>query len=68
MIKQTNAKKIVKKIKDKEEASKKVNITFRLTSKVIEDFKKACEKSDVYPGHVVEEMMTSFIESFKKGK
>jgi hypothetical protein len=43
----------------------KVNVTYRLTRTVIEDFKKACDKEDLGAGAVLEAFMRRFIASVK---
>ncbi len=62
-MKQMNAKEIVQKLKNREKKDKKGNITFRLRTSVIEQFKATCKKQGVPLGLVIEELMQRFIEA-----
>lgn len=54
-------KEIIKKIKEKREAEKKNNVTFRLSNELMEQFKEKCEKNDVSMTSVLEEMINDFV-------
>ena len=44
------------------EKEKKINATFRLSSKVVKQFKKACQECDIPNSQVLEGLMEMFIE------
>jgi hypothetical protein len=64
MAKESDIKGLVDKLKAGERGEKE-NITFRLSKRVVCDFKKACEKEKVKPGATVEELMLLFIAGTK---
>lgn len=66
MAKPTDPKAIVKRLKAKEMAKEKANITYRLSKTVSDQFKRECERQEVVPSHVLEEFMTAFVASSKE--
>ncbi|MBX2996330.1 MAG: hypothetical protein KF681_16005 [Bdellovibrionaceae bacterium] len=56
------AKEILKRIRSKEKPEK-ANVTFRLSTNLMDNFKKACAKQGVTPTAVLEEMIQSFLQS-----
>jgi hypothetical protein len=56
-------KEIIKKIKEKREAEKKNNVTFRLSNELMERFKEKCEKNDISMTSVLEEMIQDFVNN-----
>lgn len=60
-MKKTPAKDMIQKIKQKQNAEKKSNYTFRLSDSLMEIFKTRCEKGDVTMTSVVEEYIKEFV-------
>jgi uncharacterized protein (DUF4415 family) len=54
-------KEVIKKIKEKREADKKGNVTFRLPANLMDNFRKACEKNEVSMTEALEELIQGFI-------
>ena len=55
-------KEMVSKLKMQQRGPKK-NITFRLSERIIRDFQKKCDRSDLGYGTVIEELMLLFVGS-----
>lgn len=54
-------KEIVKEIKEKREAEKKANVTFRLSANLMDNFRDSCEKHEVSMTEALENMIQHFI-------
>lgn len=54
-------KKVNKKIKEKREADKKANVTFRLPTNLMDNFRKACEKNEVSMTEALEALIEDYI-------
>ncbi|WP_413569184.1 hypothetical protein ACLWBD_00485 [Bdellovibrio sp. HCB117] len=61
-MKKVVSKDVIRKIKDKEQAQKKSNYTFRLSDSMMQELKAKCEKSGVSMASVVEELVQSFVD------
>lgn len=55
------AKEVIKSIKEKREADKKSNVTFRLPANLMDNFRQACEKHKVSMTEVLEEIIQDYI-------
>lgn len=60
-----DSKDILKRVKLKDKPER-ANVTFRLNTKLMEDFKKVCEDQAVTPTAVLEEFMTTFVADIGK--
>lgn len=60
-----DSKELVKRIKTKEKPER-ANVTFRLNTALMDDFKAACKAQDVTPTAVIEEYMTAFVVDMGK--
>lgn len=55
-----STKEVIKKIKEKREADKKANVTFRLPASLMDNFRQACEKNGVSMTEALEELILGF--------
>lgn len=58
----TNNKELIQKIKKKEAEKVKENITFRLSSNLLKEFRNKCENEDIQLTNVIEELIKNFLK------
>lgn len=59
-----DSKELLKRVKEKEKPDR-ANVTFRFSTKLMDDFKSVCKKQGVTPTAILEEFMKSFVKDIK---
>jgi len=60
-----DSKELLKRVKTKEKPER-ANVTFRLNTRLMDDFKRVCEAQAVTPTAVFEEFMATFVTDLSK--